>query len=229
MAEWTPSDVEDLSSDEEHIPITSRADMNSEENLTEQMFELSSQQLYEEGIRIITNMQTNLMSQLQEDSLRNLIDQANVLLADVGDRLRTFNHILSYSHPGGRLQPHRSCKVRESPKNEGMLTRKRRRDLGVRQADLKCRFPQMSNEEVEFFNSHACCVCMETYKEVIDGDHHIVAPSCGHPICCKCADSILARKPECPICKVKVDKDSFELMKFGGDLRPDLKKQKLYL
>ena len=227
MAEWSSSDIENPPT-EEGAPIA--PNMTSEDELTEQMFELSSQQLYEEGIRIITNMQTNLMSQLQEDSLRSLINQANVLLADVGDRLRTFNHILSHNHPlSGRVQPHVSCKSRESPKNEGMLTRKRRRESGVRQEDLKCRFPQMSGEEVEFFNSHSCCVCMETYREVVEGDHHIVAPSCGHPLCCKCADGILARKPECPICKVKVDQDSFEMVKFGGDLRPDLKKQKLYL
>ena len=237
MAEWfdlsiAGEEVND-STDEAILSGADREDQTSinDEDLTEQMFELSSQELYEEGMRIITNMQNNLMSQLQEDSLRNLIDQANVLLADVGDRLRTFNHILSYgpSHSSrDSLQPHRSCSVNENP-NVGMLTRKRKRDLGVRQSDLKCRFTNMHSEGLKFFRNHNCCVCMETYKEIIDSDHHLVVPTCGHPLCCRCADKILLRKPECPICKVKLTKGSFQMMVFNKDSQPDLKKQKLYL
>ena len=231
MAEWFDlSNSDDEVNRSIDIAILSRADEGEDgEDPTDQMFEISSQQLYEEGMRIITNMQNNLMSQLQEDNLRNLINQANMLLADVGDRLRTYNQVISQipTH-SGKVQPHTCCKLGENP-SVGMLTRKRKHDSGVRQVDLKCRFPHMKSKTIDFFNKHTCCVCLETYKDVIEGDNHIVVPPCGHPLCCKCADNILVRKPECPICKVKVTKNIFQLMKFDKDSHPDLKKQKVYL
>ena len=83
---------------------------------------------------------------------------------------------------------------------------------------------------MKFFEDKKCSVCLSIYKEILDEDLRIVAPSCGHPLCCKCADNILAsNKKECPSCRGNIIPQSFHLMKFNEDLTVETSDQKLFL
>ena len=56
-----------------------------------------------------------------------------------------------------------------------------------------------------------------------------MVPSCGHPLCCQCADDILlSGKKKCPQCRENVTDDSFKVMKFNTDMKVESKDQKLY-
>ena len=81
-----------------------------------------------------------------------------------------------------------------------------------------------------FFQENKCSVCLNNYKEILDEDLHIVIPSCGHPLCCKCADNILhCENKECPQCRGNITADSFNRMKFNADLKLDVQEQRVYL
>ena len=66
-------------------------------------------------------------------------------------------------------------------------------DNAVSQFELKEKLSVVykNSEASKFFDENKCPVCMSNYKEILDEDHHIVVLSCGHPLCCKCADNIL--------------------------------------
>ena len=51
--------------------------------------------------------------------------------------------------------------------------------------------PRIWGNRIQQFEDNECCVCLSNYKEILDEDLHIVIPSCGHPLCCKCADNIV--------------------------------------
>ena len=73
---------------------------------------------------------------------------------------------------------------------------------------------QKDGRTMKFFEDNKCSVCLSSYKEVLDENLHIVVPSCGHPLCCGCADNILkSAKKECPRCRGNITADSFNLMK----------------
>ena len=81
---------------------------------------------------------------------------------------------------------------------------------------------------MKFFEDNKCSVCLSSYKETLDNDLHIVVPSCGHPLCCKCAYNILVcEKKECPRCRGKLTAKSFSLMKFNADL--EMETQRVFL
>ena len=83
---------------------------------------------------------------------------------------------------------------------------------------------------MKFFEDNKCCVCLSTYKEILDNDLHIVVPSCGHPLCCECAYNILAsEKKECPRCRGNLTAKSFNLMKFNADLGVETQDQRVFL
>ena len=83
---------------------------------------------------------------------------------------------------------------------------------------------------VKFFDKNSCPVCFGTYKEILDRKLHIVVPTCGHPLCCKCADNIVESiSKQCPCCRRKLTSDSYNLMKFNADLELDQQDQKVYL
>ena len=68
------------------------------------------------------------------------------------------------------------------------------------------------------------------FKEILDEDLHIVIPTCGHPLCCKCAEVILdSVKKECPYCRGRITAQSFNLMKFNADLEIDRENQIVFL
>ena len=83
---------------------------------------------------------------------------------------------------------------------------------------------------MKFFVENKCSVCLSSYKEITDDNLHIVIPTCGHPLCCQCADNILvSEKKECPRCRGNITANSFDLMKFNADLELDSQDQKVFL
>ena len=99
---------------------------------------------------------------------------------------------------------------------------------------MKEKLKNVENDVMKFFEVHNCPVCLSNYKEILDEDLHIVVSTCGHPLCCKCADRIvLSSKKECPRCKVYIGADfgekPFRLMKFDAGLKVDAEEQKLFL
>ena len=83
---------------------------------------------------------------------------------------------------------------------------------------------------MKFFEDNTCSVCLSSYKEILDDNLHIVIPTCGHPLCCECADNILRRKKkECPRCRGNITADSFNLMKFNADLEMVAQEQRGFL
>ena len=83
---------------------------------------------------------------------------------------------------------------------------------------------------LKFFEDKKCSVCLSSYKEIINDNLHIVIPTCGHPLCCKCADNILmSAKKDCPQCRRNITADSFNLMRFYADLEIVTQDQKIFL
>ena len=83
---------------------------------------------------------------------------------------------------------------------------------------------------LKFFEGKKCSVCLSNYKEILDEDLHIVIPTCGHPLCRKCADNFVeSSRVEFPQCRGRITADSFNLLKFNADLKIDTKNQNLFL
>ena len=89
--------------------------------------------------------------------------------------------------------------------------------------NLKANSPAMN-----FFTQNSCPVCLANYKEVIEEDHHIVIPACGHPICCKCCDELLRNDGRCSICRDDYNIDEFDIMIFDINLQPIPHKRKVF-
>ena len=120
-------------------------------------------------------------------------------------------------------EPHRSCKTSQNEATE---------ENHVNQSELQEKLSALDKESevLKSFEENRCSVCLSNYKEIIEENYHIVVPSCGHPLCCKCADNILASaKKECPCCRGTLTLESFSLLKFNCDLKIDRQDQKLYL
>ena len=82
----------------------------------------------------------------------------------------------------------------------------------------------------KFFEENICSVCLRSYKMILDEKFHIVIPTCGHPLCCECADKLLVgEKKECPQCRRNFTAESFNLMKFNADLELDSQHQTVFL
>ena len=114
------------------------------------------------------------------------------------------------------LEPHFSCKKNKNEDTANEASKE------ISQSELQQKLATVGkdNKVMKFFEDNKCCVCLSSYKEALDDNHHIVIPSCGHPLCCECADNILAStKKECPRCRGNITADSFNLMKFNGDLQ----------
>ena len=129
--------------------------------------------------------------------------------------------------PREELKPHSSCKMNFNKGSSPKIVE----ENGVSQSKLKQKLEAIDKENkvLKFFEDNKCSVCLSNYKEILDEDLHIVIPSCGHPLCCKCADNLLESKKECPQCKVKITADSFNLMKFNADLQIDARNQRVFL
>ena len=102
----------------------------------------------------------------------------------------------------------------------------------VSQCELKQKLIETDkdSETTKFFEDNKCSVCLSNYKEIVDECLHIVVPSCGHPLCCKCADNILvSEKKECPSCRGNFTSESFDLLKFNEDLTVNSEDRRLFL
>ena len=130
--------------------------------------------------------------------------------------------------PKEKLKPHSSCKMNQNVITNGLA----KTEIGVCQSELKQKLSTLEKDSkvVKTFESIKCSVCLSNYKEILDEDLHIVVPSCGHPLCCKCADNVLdSEKKECPQCREKITAQSFNLVKFNADLKIDTENQMVFL
>ena len=124
--------------------------------------------------------------------------------------------------------PHFSCKQKQ---NDDFINQSLAEGLTT-QSELKQKLVKVheDSEVMKFFKDNKCSVCLCTYKEILDNDFHIVIPTCGHPLCCECADSILrSEKKECPLCRKIITVDSFNLMKFNDDFQMETQDQNVFL
>ena len=106
------------------------------------------------------------------------------------------------------------------------------KDTELSQSELKQQLSTLdkNSKVMKTFEGNKCSVCLSNYKEILDEDLHIVVPSCGHPLCCKCADGILdSEKIECPQCRERITLQSFNLMKFNAGLEIDTENQRVFL
>ena len=121
--------------------------------------------------------------------------------------------------------PHSSCNL----KNYNEFTTRNSGENKIAQCEIKHKLVDADNAIKKFFDENQCSVCLGSYKEILDDNFHLVVPSCGHPLCCACADRILvSTKKECPRCRGSVTAESFNLMKFNTDLELD-QDQTVYL
>ena len=122
-------------------------------------------------------------------------------------------------------EAHQSCKEN----NDNVTTMQTSDENGISQCEVQRKLAHCSNS-MKFFEDNKCSVCLSSYKEILDENHHIVVPSCGHPLCCECADNILmSTKKECPRCRGNITADSFNLMKFNADLEMVIQDQQVFL
>ena len=130
--------------------------------------------------------------------------------------------------PKEKLKPHSSCKMNQNVISNGLA----KTEIGVCQSELKQKLSTLEKDSkvVKTFESIKCSVCLSNYKEILDEDLHIVVPSCGHPLCCKCADGILdSEKIECPQCRGRITAQSFNLIRFNADLTIDIENQRVFM
>ena len=129
--------------------------------------------------------------------------------------------------PNEELEPHFLCKMNF---NKGS-SQKIIEENEVSQSELKKKLAVVDkdSEVLSFFQDKKCSVCLSNYKEILDEDLHIVVQSCGHPLCCKCAENVLQSKKECPQCRKRITAESFSLMKFNADFKIDTCNQKVFL
>ena len=126
------------------------------------------------------------------------------------------------------IKPHSLCKINQNVTSNVQALP----ETGISQSELKQRLSTLDkhSEVLKLFVDNKCSVCLSNYKEILDEDLHIVIPKCGHPLCCKCADTLLLSvKKECPQCRGRVTSQSFNLMKFNADLEIDTENQIVFL
>ena len=150
------------------------------------------------------------------EALRKMIEN------DFGSaRIQTIEIVVPYKQ-------HYSCKMYHNAVSNGQATR----ETGISQSELKQKLSTLekNSKVMKTFEGNKCSVCLSNYKEILDEDLHIVVPSCGHPLCCKCADGILdSEKIECPQCRERITLQSFNLMKFNAGLEIDTENQRVFL
>ena len=125
-------------------------------------------------------------------------------------------------------ETHQSC----MKNNDNEATIQTSEENEISQSDIKQKLAIVNKDSnvMKFFEENRCSVCLSSYKEIFDNDLHIVIPSCGHPLCCGCADNILvSTKKECPRCRGNITAASFNLMKFNADLEIDVQDQIVFL
>ena len=118
------------------------------------------------------------------------------------------------------LLKHISC-LKKYKKEKGPFTRNYAKKNGIHSISVKDMLKKIeeNSPSTGFFTRNSCPVCMASYKEVVEEDHHIVIPACGHPICCKCCDELLCNDGRCSICRNDYDFEEFDIMVFDINLQ----------
>ena len=127
--------------------------------------------------------------------------------------------------PEKLIRIHSSCSYEDS-------TPQPLKNNEISQSELQQKLVNLDKDSrnMKFFEENQCSVCLGTYKNILDDNLHIVVPSCGHPLCCGCADNILkSAKKECPRCRGNITADSFNLMKFNADLEMEIQDHEVFL
>ena len=130
--------------------------------------------------------------------------------------------------PKKQPEPHLSCKMNEN--EDSGIRASGENESSQSEVQQKLSIVDKNSDFMKFFTDNKCSVCHSNYKEIFDDNFHIVIPSCGHPLCCKCADTILkSRKKECPRCRGNIRVAVFNLMKFNADLQMETRDQTVFL
>ena len=130
--------------------------------------------------------------------------------------------------PQEQPEPHFSCKMNKNGYDTTQSSELN--EISQSEVQQKLAIVEKENKVMTFFEDNKCSVCLSSYKEMLDDNLHIVVPSCGHPLCCACADNILkSTKKECPRCRGNITADSFSLMKFNADLQMEAQDQTVFL
>ena len=154
--------------------------------------------------------------------------------------VQAFNHMREFDL-GGNFQQwykipvlpekpkaHQSCKLNDE--QTGILEDCHVNELFQSQVKEKLANVNKDSKVVKFFEDKKCSVCLSSYKKILNDNLHIVVPTCGHPLCCKCADNILvSEKKDCPQCRRNITADSFNLMRFYADLEIVTHDQRIFL
>ena len=74
---------------------------------------------------------------------------------------------------------------------DGYMTERKENEVSQCELNEKLKTVDKKSEVFKFFEDNKCSVCLSDYIEIVDEYLHIVVPSCGHPLCCSCADDIL--------------------------------------
>ena len=148
-------------------------------------------------------------------------EKYKVLMGRYGGRKVDFEdveEVCTFSQAQADQMTHLSCRFHSEKNYKLRVTRANTQELGLPQFDLKHRIQNLekNSRAFKFFNKNTCSVCLETFKEVLDDDRHLVITSfsCNHVLCCACLDSILKRKEPalCPMCKSELDPFAFDLV-----------------
>ena len=130
--------------------------------------------------------------------------------------------VLAFSQAQADQMTHVSCGFHSEKNSKLRVTRAKTKEVGLPQFDLKHRIQNLdkSSREFKLFNKNTCSVCLETFKEVLDDERHLVVTSCNHVLCCACLDNILKQKDIalCPLCKSELNPFGFDLVSLDIDL-----------
>ena len=138
------------------------------------------------------------------------------------------DHIKIHVVKNAQIESHLSCTKNQNEEDTSKSSGES--EISQFEVQQKLAIVDKTNKVLTFFEDNKCSVCLSSYKEILVENVHIVIPSCGHPLCCKCADNILnSEKKVCPRCRGNVTADSFNLMKFNDDLGIKTQDSKVFL
>ena len=170
----------------------------------------------------LSNLMDNLMKKINSEHLKSKILEGFHQLQAIGLSGNSFKFI---DIP--IVDSHISCKMNleehNNPEGPG--------ENEITQNNLKQKLVNFNKDStiMKFFEENKCTVCLNSYKEILDENLHINISSCGHPLCCGCADKVLVSDKKCPRCRVNITAESFNLMKFNADVEVDYQDQNVFL
>ena len=176
-------------------------------------------------------------------SLISKLESLFPIIPDLEERIEeTYKHLIKVDWNGGQddmeevltftkaqadQMTHLSCGFHSEKNFKLRVTRANTQDVGLPQFDLKHRIQNLDKESRAFklFNKNTCSVCLESFKEVLDDERHLVVTNCCHVFCCTCLDNILKEigkdddePAKCPMCKCELNPQFFDLFLLHIDL-----------